>query len=668
MKLAKYIGILLTGCIVAALVAACASMGRPEGGPRDETPPVFVRSNPMPGALNVKNKRIDIYFDENVQVQDAMNKVVVSPAQVQMPAVSANGRRLTIELRDSLIPNTTYTLDFSDAIRDLNEGNILDGFATDFSTGDVLDTLSISGMVLEARTLEPAQGMLVGVYSNLADSAFTTLPLQRIAKTNQYGQFTVRNLAPGAYRIFALNDMNRDYKFDRTEDVAFYDTIIMPSVSSVMVKDTLRSSLGTDSIVERTGYKYLPNDILLTWFNENYKSQYLKNSARVDSTRFRIEFGAPSDTFPVITLANTRFAGDNLLDHAVLEYSQVRDTLTYWLRTPELIDTDSIFISMSYPRTDTLSQISWTTDTLKMFKPKASTAKKPSSKEKKKLMTAQDSINARTTFLTMSTGRTTQELNMPLRLTFSEPIETIDRSGLHLQMQRDTIWTDVELPVFALDSVNRILEYSSHVKWNPGAKYRITADTMAVHSIYGHFNRPFKQEFTVKKEEDYSMVSFRLIGAPGGAPLVVELLNSSDKPVRKAIATNGMATFDFVPAGTYYARAFEDRNANGTWDTGNLGEKLQPEDTWYYPKAINVKSNWDIQNDWNLNDLALDKQKPLAIKKNKPKTKDNQQTTTEDEDEDDMFFNPENPFDNKKQNPTRINNTNPMDRNNLRRN
>lgn len=223
---------LLLAVAVAFVIAACASMGRPEGGPRDETPPVYVRSNPAPGSTNVNMDRFTITFDENVQIKDAMNKVVVSPPQKSIPKISAVGRNVRIEMVDTLLPNTTYTIDFTDAISDLNESNELDGFAFDFSTGPTLDSLCISGMVFEAETLEPAQGMLVGVHSNLSDTAISTMPFDRITKTNQLGQFTVRNLKPGTYRIFALNDVNRDNKWDRTEDVAFYDVTVSPQQSS----------------------------------------------------------------------------------------------------------------------------------------------------------------------------------------------------------------------------------------------------------------------------------------------------------------------------------------------------------------------------------------------------------------------------------------------------
>ena len=242
--------ILLIGAI-ASLVGACASIGRPEGGPRDVTPPVFVRSNPEPGALNVDRNRIDIWFDENLKLEDPVNKVVVSPVQKENARVNANGRHLTVEFRDTLADSTTYIIDFADAIRDLNEGNILDGFAYDFSTGNALDTLTISGMVFEARNLEPAQGMVVGVYSNQADSAISTLPLERVAKTNQYGQFTIRGLKPGNYNIFALDDRNRDWHWDRSENVAFFPVSLSPSTEQVEVADTLRSQAGEDSIVRR---------------------------------------------------------------------------------------------------------------------------------------------------------------------------------------------------------------------------------------------------------------------------------------------------------------------------------------------------------------------------------------------------------------------------------
>ena len=359
------------------IVAACASIGRPEGGPRDEMPPVFVKSEPAIGALNYTNEKIVIEFDENVQVKDVMDKVVVSPAQKSMPSITANGRRVYVELKDTMLPNTTYTIDFSDAISDLNESNPLDGFAVDFSTGDEIDSLCVSGMVFEARNLEPAQGMLVGVYSNLSDTAITTLPLERISKTNQLGQFTIRNLKPGTYHIFALNDINRDYHWDRSEDIAFYDIDITPTSQPTEISDTLQATDGSDSIVVRQATMFLPNDILLTWFNEGYKSQYLKDYKRADRRRITVDFAAPADSLPEITLLNGVLAGKKLDECALLNTGETQDTLEYWITAPELLAQDTVMAAARYMRTDTLQQLTWGTDTLKLI------LKENKSKEKK---------------------------------------------------------------------------------------------------------------------------------------------------------------------------------------------------------------------------------------------------------------------------------------------
>ncbi len=352
---------------LASMVAACASIGRPEGGPRDTDPPVYVRANPAPGSTGISRPKVDIFFNENVKLEDVANKLVVSPAQTQNPSVSANGRRVTIELRDTLQPNTTYTLDFADAIRDLNEGNILDGFAMDFATGDAIDTLRISGMVFEGRNLEPAQGMVVGVYSNLSDTAVRTLPLKRVAKTNQYGQFTIRNLKPGTYNIFAIDDRNRDWHWDRSENIAFSTVTISPSVEEVSVADTLRSSTGEDSIVTRMAWHYLPDDVLLTWFYENYTPQYLREYERTDRRRATFKFGAKNDSLPDITIANGPRAGRKLSELSVLETREGLDSLVYWLRDTAVINQDSLLVAARYQKTDTLEQLVWVTDTLKLF-------------------------------------------------------------------------------------------------------------------------------------------------------------------------------------------------------------------------------------------------------------------------------------------------------------
>lgn len=174
------------------LFVACASMGTPDGGPYDEEPPVLVEAKPAIGATNVKTGKITLDFDENIKLVNAFEKVIVSPPQKEMPEIKSSAKRVTVELIDSLIPNVTYSIDFGDAIADNNEGNPYEDFAYYFSTGDVVDTLAVSGTVLNAEDLEPIKGIVVGLHSSLEDSALTTLPFERVSRTDSKGHFVDR--------------------------------------------------------------------------------------------------------------------------------------------------------------------------------------------------------------------------------------------------------------------------------------------------------------------------------------------------------------------------------------------------------------------------------------------------------------------------------------------
>lgn len=633
---------LLLVVIAAVFIAACASMGRPEGGPLDETPPRFVRSNPAPGSRNVNVDRITIMFDENVQVKDVMTKVVVSPPQSSMPKVTAVGRGVRIELVDTLLPNTTYTVDFTDAISDLNEDNPLDGFAFDFSTGPTIDSLCISGMVFEAETLEPAQGMLVGVHSNLADSAISTLPFERITRTNQYGQFTVRNLKEGTYRIFALDDVNRDNKWDRSENVAFYDVTVTPSSSRVEVADTLVASDGSDSIVARMATAFAPDDVLLTWFNENYKSQYLAKYERRDHNRIYFEFGAKSDTFPELRFVGGPHDGELIDGYTVLNASVTRDTLDYWITDSSVIALDSIALSATYLRTDTLDQLSWGTDTLN-FNIRKSKGKKKEEKQTKKNDGDSTSVDVPTvTLLKLKiVNNGTVDVFSPISVQAEQPIKSLDNSMVHLEMMVDTLWQPVDMPPLVMADSLKPMSLTADYKWEPGSKYRLTIDSLAITGIYDEWNGKISAEFTVRPLSDYANLTFNISGLDD--PAMVQLLNNQDKPVKTVAVSNRRAVITNILPNTYYARLFIDRNGNGKYDTGNLKEKLQPEDTYYYPKKITLKKNWDVAETWNIYETPVDMQKPLDIKKNKPKKKKGERDTMTDEDDEqyyDEFGNP----------------------------
>lgn len=628
--------------IAAAVMYSCANIGNPSGGPIDKTPPIFMRSNPTPNAVNVKDRKIEIFFDEIVTLKDPSTKIIVSPAQTEMPRMSALGRKVTVELVDSLLPNTTYTIDFSNSIQDNNEGNAIDNFAFAFSTGSVIDSMRVSGYVLDSRTLEPMQSVVVGLQSNLADSAFHKEKLQRVALTNDRGQFTIRNVSPGSYHIFALKDLDRDYKFGNpTEDIAFLDSIIVPSIGSREAADTVYNDLNEiDTIMRATRQAYFPNDILLSMFNEDRKSQYLANNLRVDSTRISLTFAAASDTLPSLSIVGRNDVPDQWY---TLERSQTNDTLTYWIRPPHLVSADTLMVATTYLRTDTASNLSWGTDTLKF------TFQRQKAKKKKKNEET-DSLEQIRFMELHPLANGTQEVYAPLLLQTGTPIERYSREAFHLQrkLQNDTTFYPAEIKSIALrDSTLSRRDLMLKVDWEPGAAYTLAVDSLAMTDIYGLQTKPLKVDFNVRKMEEYGNIVFNIPAVRDSA--IVELLDGTEKIVLRAPVKSHRAELLNLLPGKYYARLFIDRNGNGKYDTGNYDMHLQPEETVYYPGAINLKKNWDVEQTWDIYATPIDKQKPEAIKKNKPERKKWEKVDTEktetDEDEENGFSDFSNPND-----------------------
>lgn len=639
--------------IAAAVMYSCANIGNPSGGPIDKTPPIFMRSNPTPNAVNVKDRKIEIFFDEIVTLKDPSTKIIVSPAQTEMPRMSALGRKVTVELVDSLLPNTTYTIDFSNSIQDNNEGNAIDNFAFAFSTGSVIDSMRVSGYVLDSRTLEPMQSVVVGLQSNLADSAFHKEKLQRVALTNDRGQFTIRNVSPGSYHIFALKDLDRDYKFGNpTEDIAFLDSIIVPSIGSREAADTVYNDLNEiDTIMRATRPAYFPNDILLSMFNEDRKSQYLANNLRVDSTRISLTFAAASDTLPSLSIVGRNDVPDQWY---TLERSQTNDTLTFWIRPPHLVSADTLMVATTYLRTDTASNLSWGTDTLKF------TFQRQKAKKKKKNEET-DSLEQIRFMELHPLANGTQEVYAPLLLQTGTPIERYSREAFHLQrkLQNDTTFYPAEIKSIALrDSTLSRRDLMLKVDWEPGAAYTLAVDSLAMTDIYGLQTKPLKVDFNVRKMEEYGNIVFNIPAVRDSA--IVELLDGTEKIVLRAPVKNHRAELLNLLPGKYYARLFIDRNGNGKYDTGNYDMYLQPEETVYYPGAINLKKNWDVEQTWDIYATPIDKQKPEAIKKNKPERKKWEKVNTEktetDEDEENGFSDFSNPNDPNLRNPNNFGN------------
>ena len=658
------VAVLVSSLLIAA---SCASIGNPSGGPRDEDPPIFVRANPAPGSVNVNRQRIDIDFNEIVNVKDAFTKVVVSPPSKQAPRVSSSGRRVSVQFQDSLLENTTYTIDFGNSIEDNNEANKLPSFAYTFSTGPELDTLQISGIVLDAQNLEPQQGMLVGVYSNLSDTAFSTLPFERMAKTDDRGRFSILGLKPGEYRIFALNDLDNDYhRANPEEAMAFYDLLISPTTERVMTTDTVFNLKNgeVDSVLSRERTRFLPNDILLRSYESDVKSQYLTKYERQDSTRLNFIFNTKADSIPVISAVGY----EDLQDWYVVEKSAKNDSVTFWIKEKTLLGVDSLRIAAKYMRTDSTKNLSEFTDTLRFFYSRdlknalanAAKEKEKALKEKEKAkekalkdgVELTDSIDIEEPPVPLGlkvTSSSSQEVYLPLFFEFDTPLERLVTNAFHLEVQVDTIWKEVEVPwkPQRVDSLNP-RKFKIEYPWEYETQYRLTVDSLAATGIYGLQTDPLQTSFKTKAEDDYSSVIFDITNFTDTIPSFIELLNASDSPVRREKVVNNKAVFKYLPAGKYYARIFEDHNGNGIYDTGNIDSIQQPDFAYYYPKVINVKKNWDKEETWDVFSTAVDLMKPYALLKNKPeadKKNRNNNNNTEEEEEEDFFDPTRNPFD-----------------------
>lgn len=346
---------------VLAMVCSCAKMGQPDGGWYDETPPAIVRTSPADQGVNIKAKKINIYFNEYIQVDNPTEKVVISPPQIEQAEIKPSGKKIEVELKDSLKPNTTYTIDFSDAISDNNENNPLGNYTFTFSTGDHIDTMQVAGYVLNAENLEPIKGILVGLYNNLSDTIFTKEPMLRVSRTDSRGHFVIKGVAPGDYRIYALQDADNNYYFNqKSEQLAFTHDIITPTFKPDIRQDTLwRDSLHIDSIARVPYTHFLPDDIVLRAFTEVQTDRYLIKSERNEPDHFTLFFSYGDSLLPQIRGLNF-----NEQDAFITELSEKRDTITYWLRDTMLVNQDTLRMELKYMATDTLGVLRLQTDTM----------------------------------------------------------------------------------------------------------------------------------------------------------------------------------------------------------------------------------------------------------------------------------------------------------------
>jgi hypothetical protein len=589
--------------VLIMLFEHCAKIpGSISGGAKDEVPPKFMYSIPPNNSINFKAKRIDMTFDEYLQLKDANNQFYSSPPITKKPEILLYSKTVRVTLKEPLIPDITYSFDFGSSITDLNEGNIATGFLYAFSPGDHIDSLTFTGRVLNAFDLktngkDDKVATWVMLYDDLSDSAVYKQTPTYIARADRLGFFTFSHIRPDTFRIFALRDMGGNLKFDLpTERIAFSDTLIVTDQRYYYSPEMpLFTSRNTPDSIKEKNPNLLHTDILLYQFEEKPTKQYRMAYERKVSNMLRFVYSMPVDSIE-IDIMDYEAAG-KWYD---LETSANNDTLDYWLTDTALVNRSTLLVHLHSPRTDSLNHLIFTDDTLKM----AFEAPKQPAKSRRERKEEEGKPKPRTALQTMTVttnvkGGGTMELTDRMQLISSQPIEAADPSKIILQEQVDTLKKPVAF-TFTRDSVNARKAYIDW-KLKEDTKYFLTIDSMSLMSIYNVFNDSTGINFTSQKEDYYSILEITFDSIP--CPLVVQTLKGDKENVVKQTTLNSgnVATVDYLKPDKYKVKIIFDRNGNGKWDTGDYLNKIQPEKVeYFFEPEVETHSSVTTELQWSL--------------------------------------------------------------------
>lgn len=580
----------LSGIII-IIAFSCAVVRKPEGGPKDYTPPKMVSSDPQLNTVNFNKKRVILSFDEFIQLKDVQKWFVISPPFKKrvIPALRGNNKDILLEFNDDLKPNTTYTLNFGNSIVDLHEGNPLPNFTFSFSTGSMIDSLSITGMVVDAfNHLPEKEGIFVMLYPVANDSTpRKTLP-SYIAKTNAKGWFTIPHVLADTFLVFALKDANMNFMFDQPgETIAFSDTMIVLDQSYYQSPDTtlkniiFSDSLKVDSIDFYAGKK---PQVELYFFKEDHKKQKFIEYSRLQPNHFILTFELPADSLGIELIGDKQsvkpwFIKDNIL---------VNDTMSYWITDTTLQNKDTLVVKLTYVAPDSLNNLQPVHDTIKLiFKKPATKAKRASFARSIQKMTIACS----------SSKKVEVDLNEQLFLESNLPVGKFLPDKIMLTIKEDTLQIPVKYQI-TKDSVY-LRRFNLSFPFVPNAQYQLVIDTLAFTSIYGQNHDSTAVKFKTRNDDYYGTLSVNLKNISG--PVILQLLNGKGQMLEeKYIHSEGIIMFNFLHPGKYGLKVIYDTNGNQVWDTGNWGLHRQPEKVEYYKGDISIRSNWEIETSWEI--------------------------------------------------------------------
>ena len=539
----------------------------PTGGPKDTIPPIITEIYPVLNQVNVPTKKTQlvIKFNEYVTVKDPKS-LYLSPPLEKSPKFKLKGKGVVVYFESDLDSNKTYTLDLTNAIGDNNEGNMYPGFTLVFSTGVVIDTMMVTGIVQDCNSLKPLKGATVMLYKDHADSAIFLKRPDAAIKTDEWGYFCLRNIQDTVYRMYAIIDENNNNKYDpETEKVAFIDSLVKPVT---VVADSLPELQMFD--MKDTVHCLARNtEFELNIFKEKPSKQMIVNKERVGDRTAYITFMAPYAQIDSIWVRGV--APENL----ITQFNIVQDSLEIWVNDPKP-QPDTMFLNVKYMKTDTLGLLNSFTEEIKLLKPKKTTGKSSSRDIKKEDTLAVFTVEAKPE--TVEQYGFVIEFKYPLVESAFDSL--VFRSVNPRQQEVRGKYSVVQ------DSLNlRKYTVTPAEKLQPGYEYFLKVPHRKFKDINGFYNDSSEVKVTLPNDDKLSTMLLTLSNVNN--KYIVDLLNEKrDKVLRSFIVDKDQVlTFPYLKAGKYSIRITEDLNRNGIVDTGILLEKKQPEKVRFYKLA-----------------------------------------------------------------------------------
>ena len=583
-----------------AFFSRCANIMTPEGGPKDTLPPVIVKIEPGNFATNFDAKKIYIEFNEFVQIKDQNKEMFVSPAMKKLPLLTTRGKGIVLTIRDTLKENTTYAIDLGSAIRDNNEGNPLNAMRYVFSTGDKVDSMMCSGYTADSYKADSVSRTFIWFY--IADSLPSTPGYDStifnrkpdvIARAQNNGIFIAQNLKPVDYRIYAIGDKNDNQLYEAgTDMIGLLDTIYNPAKMPEFAIwfDSLRMYPSAE-----------PQLYFRMFTDKAFVNQRLVDAQRPEQKKALLYFN--SDYPRIDSLLFDNIPSDKIL---IDPQTNGRDTLALWFNVPAEQLPDTIKGKIVYYRHDSLRQLSKTREPLKLAWKLVETKEQEKERErieKEKAKAAKEGReykdpNYKNPFsLKISAGK---EVN-PERgfdITFGSPAVKLDTTAIEIAMVEEKSKTPIKWHLVR-DTMN-MCRWQVVAPWKEKTNYRLYIPKQAVTDIMGYENDSTVVEFTTYDPEKFSTVSLNVNGT-SNSKYILLLTDNSGKTLQEIKnVTTGKYKFNYVTPGEIRLRVIEDKNGNGSWDSGDLIAGLQPERAEVYfnergEDLFTTKMNWDFE-------------------------------------------------------------------------